>query len=151
LIAAVTILFGVSATSALSAEWKVLEIDCGSKPLTGDKKCAKDLSVGSELEIIVNPATQKVQITVSRNSGKYFDNVSIIPEKCSIVDENNWTCSDDIPSVKMFKKYGMRHGHYYYELTGGAPPDYFTSSISSWRYWAYWLGIMKLQTAEAYD
>jgi hypothetical protein len=59
----VIVLLGITAlaaTPALSAEWKVLEIDCGSKPLTGDKKCAKDRIVGSELEIIVNPTTQKV-------------------------------------------------------------------------------------------
>jgi hypothetical protein len=148
---AVTFLLGTSATAAFSAEWTVLEIDCGTIPLTTDKKCAAESIVGSELGIIVNPTTQRVQITVSRNSGKYFENASIIPEKCSIVDEHNWICSDGIPSVQMFKRYGMRHGHYYYELTGGAPPDYFTSSISGWRYWAYWLGAMTLRTAEAYE
>jgi hypothetical protein len=145
-------------STAHAETWKVMEIKCGTAPLTDAKKCNRDGEAGSELEIIVNPSTQKAQITVTKNSGEYFSNVSIVPDSCSVIDGSNWICKDEIRSspkasiqIEMIKTYGMRHGHYFYELTGGSPPNYYTSSISGWRYWAYRLGVLGLKSAELYD
>jgi hypothetical protein len=148
----------VSFSSAASAGSAVLEISCGGTPLTNAMKCSTQETAGSELEIIVNPATQKVQISVTKNAGNYFDLSASILKDCSVVDMQNWVCNDDIRSsptasmqIELLRKYGMRHGHYYHSLTGGAPPHYYTSSISGWRYLAYRLGILSLKTAEDYD
>lgn len=157
IIAAILTVIGL--TSAANAGSAVMEIACGSIPLIDDtKKCSDERTAGSELEIIVNPTTQKVQISVIKNSGKYFSNSTTILEKCSVVDVSNWTCTDEIRSaptasiqIEMIKKYGMQHGHYYHTLTGGSPPHYYTSSISGWRYWAYRGGLLSLKEAEQYD
>jgi len=48
-----------SHASAATAGSTVMEIACGSTPLTDAKKCSDERTAGSELEIIVNPTTQK--------------------------------------------------------------------------------------------
>lgn len=151
-------IFIIGPETAASAGSTVMEIACGSNPLTDAKKCSDERTAGSELEIIVNPTTQKVQISVTKNSGKYFGNITTILEHCAVVDVSNWTCTDEIRSapsasiqIEMIEKYGMQHGHYYQTLTGGSPPHYCTSSISGWRYWAYRAGILNLKTAEEYE
>lgn len=150
--------FSIGLATAASAGSTVMEIACGSTPLTDAKKCSDERTAGSELEIIVNPTTQKVQISVTKNSGKYFGNITSILERCSVVDASNWTCTDENRSapnatiqIELINKFGMQHGHYYHALTGGLPPHYFTSSISGWRYWAYRAGLLSLAVAEQYD
>lgn len=121
-------------------------------------KCTNEGVAQSELEIIVNVATQKVQISVTKNSGNYFNLTPTILDNCSVVDAQNWVCSDDVHSapianvqIALLRRYGMHHGHYYHTLTGGSPPHYYTSSVSGWRYWGYRIGILSLKTAEEYD
>lgn len=156
IIAAVTFIIG-SATAA-SAGSTVMEIACGSIPFTDAKKCSDERTAGSELEIIVNPNTQKVQISVTKNSGNYFSNSTTILQHCSVVDVSNWICTDENRSapgaaiqIELINSYGTQHGHYYHSLTGGSPPNYYTSSITGWRYWAYRLGLLSLTAAEQYD
>jgi hypothetical protein len=149
----------IVSSPAANAGSLVMEISCGSTPLTDAKKCANERTAGSEIEIIVNPTTQKVQISVTKNSGDYFNLRPSILDNCSVVDAQNWICSDDIRSapaanvvqIELIRKYGMHHGHYYHTLTGGPPPHYYTSSISGWRYWAYRTGILSLKAAEEYE
>jgi hypothetical protein len=148
----------IVSSPAANAGSLVMEISCGSTPLSDDKKCADTRTVASELEIIVNPSTQKVQISVTKNSGNYFNLSPTILDNCSVVDMQNWICSDELRStpaasvqIELIRKYGMHHGHYYHTLTGGPPPHYYTSSISGWRHWAYRAGILSLKAAEEYD
>jgi hypothetical protein len=143
---------------AANASSLIMEISCGSTPLTDAMKCADERTARSELEIIVNPTTQKVQISVTKNSGNYFNLRPTILDNCSVVDMSNWICTDEIRSaasasvqIELINHYGMHHGHYYQTLTGGSPPHYYTSSISGWRYWAYRAGFLSLKTAEEYD
>jgi hypothetical protein len=153
-----SIILTIALVATASAGSRVMEIACGSTPLTDAKKCSDERTAGSELEIIVNPSTQKVQISVTKNSGKYFGDVTTVLEKCSVVDISNWICTDEIRSgpsatvkIELIEKYGMQHGHYYQTLTGGLPPHYYTSSISGWRYWGYRAGLLSLERAEEYD
>ena len=152
------LLFSFGPPSVAKAGSMVLEIDCGTSPFTEQKKCAGERAAGAELEIIVNPSTQKVQISVTKNSGHYFGNVSFFLEHCSVVDASNWLCKDENRSapnaqvqIELMNEYGMHNGHYYHSLTGGLPPHYYHSSISGWRYWAYQIGLVDLDTAESYD
>ena len=76
IIAAILTVIGL--TSAANAGSAVMEIACGSIPLIDDtKKCSDERTAGSELEIIVNPTTQKVQISVIKN--KIVGNISVTP------------------------------------------------------------------------
>jgi hypothetical protein len=75
-----------------------------------------------------------VLITIIKNDGSYGV-TDFILDNCSIVDETNWKCRDTngLPKTASFyqqKDYAMIHGRYYHSLTGGGPPDFYTSSIS---------------------
>ena len=109
-----------------------------------NKLCLKPERLGAEVEIRVNTATQKVQITIVKNDGNWFYKDYLL-EHCSVVDASNWKCANE-PIGKegtplyMVQEYGMSHGRYYTALTGGAPPNYYTSSISGLTFWALHFG-----------
>jgi hypothetical protein len=46
-------------------------------------------------------------------------------------------------------EYGMIHGCYYRSLTGGGPPEYYTSSISGLTFWELHYGVISLPKALA--
>jgi hypothetical protein len=48
----------------------------------------------------------------------------------------------------MVRDYGMIRGRFYTSLTGGAPPDCYTSSISGFAFWAINYGFITWSLSE---
>lgn len=105
----------------------VLEIKCDVNTGFDDNNlCLKPNRPGAELAFRVNERTQKVLITIVKNDGNWGVNDFIL-DNCSIVDDTNWKCRS---TNGVLNDYSMIHGRYYHTLTGGNPPDFYTSSIS---------------------
>jgi hypothetical protein len=126
---------------------RVLEVHCvHDTGLDVNQRCTEIERSGAELEIKVNASTQKVLISIVKNDGDWFIR-DILLDMCSVVDGSNWRCHDKpigTPGQLMYMitEYGMAHGRYYKTLTGGAPPDYYTSSISSLTFWELHYGLI---------
>ncbi|WP_156380780.1 hypothetical protein [Pseudolabrys sp. Root1462] len=102
-------------------------------------RCPNIKRTGAALSIRVNPVTQKIQVTTVESNGDWFPGTRIL-ESCSVVDSENWVCATESKSAPeaAFKIYvkstvGMFRGHLYTIVEGGAPPDYYSSSIGGWR------------------
>jgi hypothetical protein len=129
----------------------VLEVKCvQSTGFDGDKLCLKPNRLGAEIGILVNAATQKVQITIIKNDGNWWIKDFIL-DHCSVVDTRNWKCSETIAEQEgapyIVRDYGMVHDRFYSSLTGGDSPDYYTSSISGLTFWALRFGIIDMKSA----
>lgn len=88
LIAVAFVLVGCDDVSVRHA----LEIHC----VTGfddNKLCLKPENVGSEIEVRVNVAAQRVQITILKNDGNWFIKDFIL-DHCAVVDAANWKCTE---------------------------------------------------------
>ncbi len=48
----------------------------------------------------MNPSTQKVQITITRNDGNWLVKL-IFLDSCSIVDARNWKCRKELVRMEM--------------------------------------------------
>jgi hypothetical protein len=145
--------FGMAGCDDLSTS-HAIEVHCViNTEFDNDKLCLKAESLGAEVEIRVNTATQKVQITVVKNDGNWFYKDYLL-EHCSVVDRENWKCTGEAvgkpgDSYYMVREYGMSRGRYYTALTGSSPPDYYTSSISGLTFWALHYGFIDPRTAMA--
>lgn len=145
----------------LSACWPlnlhhVTLLDCGTTPLDADNKCPKIEKVGSDFDILVNPATQNVQVTITRNVDNYPAS-SYILKNCSVVDADNWECKDEQRSrpdayiqIEIILKNEMHRGHYSRSILG-SPPSFYLSSVSGWRQVAMKHGFLTPQQAQSYE
>jgi hypothetical protein len=125
---------------------RVLEIRCVQN--TGfdlANLCLKPWRAGAELGINVNVPAQKVQITVLKNDGNWWVK-DLILDHCIVINSNNWKCTRAM-GKPLVEEYNMLHGRYFHSLTGGSPPDYYTSSISGWIFWAHFFGIVNIRRA----
>jgi hypothetical protein len=126
---------------------RVLEVRCVvNAGFDANKLCMKPERPGAELEIRVNANTQKVLISIVKNDGNWFSKDYIL-DMCSVVDSRNWKCTEKPIGnpggpVYMVRDYGMVHGRFYTSLTGGAPPDYYTSSVSGLTFWELYYGLI---------
>jgi hypothetical protein len=116
----------------------VLEVHCVENTgFDADKLCTEPARLGAELEIRVNANAQKVQVSIVKNDGNWWKKDFIL-DNCSVVDTRNWKCNETLgkPPFQMVEDYGMVRGQFYKSLTGGAGPDYYTSSVSGLAFWA---------------
>jgi hypothetical protein len=131
----------------------VLEIHCDQDTeFDNNKLCLKPNRPGAELAFRVNERTQKVLITIVKNDGSYFGGKDLFLEHCSIVDDLNWKCRDTngLPVSAPFyhqNDYAMVHGRYYHSLTGGGPPNFYTSSIKGLAFLGLYYGIINMRDA----
>jgi hypothetical protein len=138
-------------------KYNVTEVRCGTEELDEHNKCNKIIGIGADFEVLVNTVTQKVQITVIRSDGNWFEG-SFLLEKCSVVNSENWKCVNEQHSkpdapfkIDLISTFGMTHGHFYRSLTGGEPPHFYSSSVRSWRKLLFSWGFLDLREAEKLD
>jgi len=125
----------------------VIEVRCDG-PYDASYNCTKVDRAGADLELIINPSAQKVQVSVTRNDGTWFVPIAMIMH-CDVIDSDNWQCTSET-TERIKSEFAMWHGRYFYSLTGGLPPDYYKAGISGLAYWAYHFGIFDLSTALAW-
>jgi hypothetical protein len=87
----------------------VMVLKCDQTALDKDFRCPVIARKGSDLSLLVNPATQKVQITTVESNGDFFPGSWIYD--CSVVDMNNWKCIDN--SVSGTGQFKMTMSHTY--------------------------------------
>jgi len=126
----------------------VLEIKCKANDLfDAEKRCNNFSSVGATFKITVNTSTQQVLFDVTKTDGNW-SNGAFLLDSCRVVDASNWECirTDHINNVLLKADYvlrvGMTKGQFYRSYTGGDGPDFYSSGLSGWRYWAVYLGIL---------
>jgi hypothetical protein len=130
----------------------VLEIHCDQDTgFDDDKLCLKPNRPGAELSFRVNERTQKVLITIVNNDGNW-GNKNLFLEHCSVVDAENWKCreTNGLPESSPYYQvndFAMIDGRYYQSLTGGGPPDFYTSSISGLTFLAVHYGFIRMSAA----
>jgi hypothetical protein len=76
-----------------------------------------------------------VLITIVKDDGNWWAGIKdLLLDNCSVVDEFNWKCRETNGKPEgpfyVVNDYAMVHGRYYHSLTGGGPPEFYTSSIS---------------------
>lgn len=106
---------------------RVYEVACKGK-WTSDANCAGSLVLGSELEYVLNERTSSVGLKVVRNNGDWYT-AGLLYTQCKIVDDDNWSCGDDIGD-----RHGMYGGKYersHWSLYG----SYRFVGIAGYRYW----------------
>lgn len=137
-------------------ERRITLLKCDQTPLDGNYRCPRISRKGSEISLLVNPTTQKVQVTVIEPNGDFFPGTWIY-ENCSVVDANNWKCTDRSTTgagefrMTMQTTRAMFRGHFYYTLTSSQPPEYYTSSVGGWRRWLVEAGLLSYQQAQEYE
>jgi hypothetical protein len=133
-----------------------LELKCTNDGFDDDQRCLKVYKPGAELEITVNKNTQKVLISAVKNDGSWIEKDYLLDD-CSVVTADTWKCEVEVtpreaaPELRIYSIYRMMHGRYYWSLTGGGPPNFYTSSISGLAYWAWQYGLISLPNALAWD
>jgi hypothetical protein len=137
-------------------ERRMMLLKCGNTPLDQDYKCPNIVKKGSVMSLLVNPATQKVQLTVLESNADFTFNTTTL-EDCSVVDKDNWKCRENwITGAGDYKTtfnttYGMVHGHFYHMLTSNRPPEFYSSSVGGWRLWMVDAGILNYEQAQQYE
>jgi hypothetical protein len=135
---------------------RITLLKCDQTPLDENFKCPNIVKKGSDLGVLVNASTQKVQITTLESNGDFFPGTRIY-ENCSVVDLNNWKCTENSATgsgqfkMTMNNTYGMFRGHFYYTLESNQPPEYYTSSVGGWRRWMVEAGMLTYKQAQQYD
>lgn len=114
-----------------------------------EHNCKEVDRAGSDIELKINPAAQKVQITTTRTEGKRVIAGSSIMN-CSVVDYDNWKCEGHIGS-NLTTINAMWHGRYYSALVGGYTPDFNQSGLNGIPYWLHRYGILDFKTAVSWD
>jgi len=117
----------------------VIEVYCDDAGLDADGNCNKPVRLGAVLELRVNAAGQKVQITIVKNDGNWMVK-DIFLDNCTVIDASNWKCST--PGVGD-ETFWMARGQYTRFLFGHVR----TSSASGLRGWLLRNGIISLDTA----
>lgn len=126
----------------------VLEIKCKANDLfDAGKRCNNFAGVGASFKITVNTSTQQVLFDVTKTDGNWAQGAFLL-DSCRVVDASNWECirTDHINNVLLKADYVLRvgtlKGQFYRSYTGGSGPDFYSSGLSGWRYWAVYLGIL---------
>jgi hypothetical protein len=131
----------------------VLEIHCDQDTgFDNGRLCLKPNRPGAELAFRVNERTQKVLIRIIKDDGNYGGAKEFILDNCSIVDDTNWKCreANSRPETSPYyqvKDYAMIDGRYSHSLTGGGPPNFYTSSISGLQFLALHYGFTRMSAA----
>jgi hypothetical protein len=138
-----------------TSTFHVLELKCANNTgFDDDQRCLKFERPGAELEITVNTNTQKVLISVVKNDGGWIVKDFVL-DQCSVVTAETWKCQigseGGSSEFRYLTEYGMIHGRYYKSLTGGIPPNFYTSSISGLAYRAWQYGLISLPNAMKFD
>ena len=133
-------------------EQEVTVLKCGGTPLDENFRCPIVQRQGSELSFLINPATQKVQLTVIESNGDFLAGQNIL-DNCSVVDSHNWKCTDRFGNgqAQFVSTYGMFRGHFYYTITSPDPPNYYSSSVGGWRRLAVKYGVMSIADAQKFE
>jgi hypothetical protein len=134
--------------SGESSKHSLTELRCEEATLDENNKCSNVTRTGADLEIIVNPTSQKVLIAITRDDGNWGIK-SVILDNCAVVDASNWRCSQRYGQVEY--EDAMFQGRYYRVPSSGSSPHICTSSVSGWRRWALLHNILSPRTAQEYD
>lgn len=120
-------------------------------------RCLKIAGKGSELSITVNTVTQKVQLDVTEFNEDFFPGQHIL-DNCAVVNSDNWKCKSETrskpgtkPEIEIISTSGMYNGHFYHSTEGGAPPHFYSSSVSGWRRMMVKLGVWSFEQAQQYE
>jgi hypothetical protein len=133
---------------------EVLEIKCKiNSGLDQKKRCLEVDRPGAIMDVRVNSTTQAVQIVIIKNDGNWLDQ-SFILKSCNVVNTSNWECAQSsfgkrgsiAEGVEFILVWGMFDGRLYRKFEG-TPPNFYSSSISGWKYWAYKNSLIDLQAA----
>ena len=122
----------------------MLEIKCADNTgLDDDNLCLKPVRPGAELAFQVNQTMQKVLMTIVKNDGNWGVK-DLFLDNCTVVDDLNWRCRN---GSGIIQEYAMVRGRYYRSLTGGVPPNFYTSGIKGVAFLDVYYGFMDLPTA----
>jgi hypothetical protein len=131
----------------------VTVLRCEEEELDQNYRCQKIKKIGPDLEILINPTTQKVQITTMSDPGDW-ESQPVFLDNCSVVDEQNWNCKIETKGTgfTIVDRYAMHHGHFYRSMKGTASPmGYYSSSLSGWRHFAFKYGFLSAREAQLYE
>ncbi len=109
-----------------------LEVKCApGTSFDADYGCTQpNFTQGALLKLFPDKGSQKVLIKVEKRDNNWLTN-ELYLKNCDVISDDQWRCP--ISHGETERTYAVTNGTYYSTLIGGAPPDFYTTSISGWR------------------